>query len=51
MYAHARSVALYERARAALPPDPLAHLPLSDPRLLPGLEALGAAIGYDLLAR
>lgn len=51
MYAHARSVALYKRTRAALPPDPLVHLPLSDPRLLPGLEAIGAAIGYDLVVR
>ena len=47
MYAHARSVALYERARAALPPEPLVDLALGDPRLLPALEAIGATIGYD----
>ena len=51
MHAHARSAALYERARAALPPEPLVDLALGDPRLLPALEAIGATIGYDLIAR
>ena len=51
MYAHARSLALYDRAGAALPEAPIVHLPLNDPRLLPALEGIGAAIGYDLIAR
>lgn len=51
MYANARSVALYERARAALPAAPLVDVALGDPRLLPALEGIGTAIGYDLVVR
>ncbi len=43
------AVALYERARGALPESPAFHRPLSDPVLLGPLRRIAYEIGYDLL--
>jgi hypothetical protein len=42
------SVALYERARPAMPPQPTTHLPLAHPGLSLPLSRLAARLGYGL---
>jgi hypothetical protein len=49
MHANVPSVALYERAVAALAPAPVFHRPLLDPALLPVLRRVALAIGYGLV--
>lgn len=49
MHANRRCFALYERAQAALPGAPVFHRALSDPALLPRLDAAALRIGYDLV--
>ncbi|HEX5505213.1 MAG TPA: RES domain-containing protein [Thermomicrobiales bacterium] len=49
MYRHARCVALYERALAAIPETPSLHLPLAAPALEPLLRRVAADIGYGLV--
>jgi len=49
MHAHLPAVALYERARAALPPTPIFNRPLSDPALLSDLERVARHLGYRLV--
>jgi len=48
MYAHQPAVALYERARPALPGGPAFHRPLSDPALHTVLRNAAAELGYRL---
>ena len=45
----ARSVALWERARDAVPDRPLIHLPLSDPALRAELEVYASDLGLGLV--
>ncbi|WP_191282527.1 hypothetical protein [Pseudolysinimonas yzui] len=45
----ARSVALFERARSALPARYLLALPLSHPGFGPALRRIAATYGYDLI--
>lgn len=49
MYRNSPSMALYERAAPALPPNPVFHRPLSDPALLPVLKRVARDIGYGLV--
>lgn len=49
MYANRGSLALYERARAAIPGAPLFHRALSDPALGSRLSAAAAMLGYRLV--
>jgi hypothetical protein len=49
MHANAPSVALYERARTAMPAAPVFHRALSDGALLPRLDAAAARLGYRLV--
>ena len=49
MHANLPSVALYERARTALPSAPAFHRALSDPALLLRLNAAATRIGYRLV--
>lgn len=49
MYGRGVALALYERARSALPRRPQFHQPLVDPRLLAILQRVAADINYRLL--
>ncbi len=49
MHANREAIALYERARDALPASPEANMPLSRPGLEPDLERFAGELGYDLL--
>jgi hypothetical protein len=49
MAGNAPAAALYERAVAALPQQPLFHRPLADPALLTPLRRIATALGYVLL--
>ncbi len=49
MHGNRPTVALYERAFAALPPAPIFHRPLVDPALLSVLSWVAAQIGYELV--
>ncbi|HSG38373.1 MAG TPA: RES family NAD+ phosphorylase [Thermoanaerobaculia bacterium] len=49
MYRNSPSMALYERAAAALPPNPVFHRALGDPALLPVLKRVARDIGYGLV--
>ena len=49
MYRNSPSMALYERAEPALPPNPVFHRPLSDPALLPVLKRVARDINYGLV--
>ena len=49
MHANRPALALYERAQAALPGAPAFHRALSDPALVPRLNAAAAALGYRLV--
>jgi len=49
MHANQPSVALYERAQSALPAAPVFHRALSDPALLPRLNAAAGMLGYGLV--
>lgn len=42
------AVALYERAKGAIPQRPSIHRPLADPALLPALQRACSALGYAL---
>lgn len=48
MYGGLTAVALWERARAALPADPILDIALDDPALLVPLARATASIGYTL---
>jgi hypothetical protein len=49
MHANREAIALYERARNALPARPQANMPLSHPGLEPDLARFARELGYDLL--
>ena len=49
MYANQPALALYERARGAVPATPELDRPLADPGLLPALRRLATEIGYHLV--
>ena len=49
MHANEPCVALYERAAGAIPAAPAFHRALSDPALLPRLDAAAATLGYRLV--
>jgi hypothetical protein len=49
IHANRDSVALYERALAALPPAPVFHRALADLALLPRLASAAATLGYRLV--
>jgi hypothetical protein len=49
MHAHRASLALYERAKAAIPGAPLFHRALSDPALLSRLNTAATTLGYRLV--
>lgn len=49
MHANREAIALYERARDALPASPEANMPLSRPGLEPDLERFAGELGYDLI--
>ena len=49
MNANERAVALYERCRAALPPRPAIHVPLSHPGLRVELDRVADELGYALV--
>jgi RES domain len=49
MHAHRPTLALYERALAALPRTPLIHRLLSDPALLADLDRVARDLGYRLV--
>ena len=48
MHANQPAMALFERARSAIPPAPAFHRALSDPGLLLRLDAAAAQLGYQL---
>jgi hypothetical protein len=48
MDANAPAVALYERARSALPARPFFHRALADPLLLPALAGVADDLGYTI---
>jgi hypothetical protein len=48
MHANQPAVALFERARNALPSAPAFHRALADPGLLLRLNAAAALLGYQL---
>ncbi|MGO8996037.1 MAG: RES family NAD+ phosphorylase [Polyangiaceae bacterium] len=49
MNANRPALALYERAHTALPAAPVFHRALSDPALVPRLNAAATALGYRLV--
>jgi len=49
MHANRPALALYERARNAVPAAPVFHRALSDPALVPRLNAAAATLGYGLV--
>jgi hypothetical protein len=49
MHANKRSVALYERARGAIPATPVFHRALADPTILRRLGAAATRLGYRLV--
>jgi hypothetical protein len=49
MHANRPALALYERAQTALPAAPVFHRALSDPALVPRLNAAATALGYRLV--
>ncbi len=49
MHANHPSIALYERAQSALPAAPAFHRALSDPALLPRLNAAADGLGYGMV--
>ncbi len=49
VHANRPAVALYERARSAVPGSPFFHRPLADPALLVPLRAFALEVGYDLV--
>jgi hypothetical protein len=49
MHANRPALALYERARAALPAAPAFHRALLDPALVPRLDTAATALGYRLV--
>jgi hypothetical protein len=48
MHANRPAVALYDRAKSALPAHPLVHRALADPTLLVSLQRAAAELGYVL---
>jgi hypothetical protein len=48
MGGNAPAVALFERARPAMPPSPAFHRPLADPTLLNAMKNAAADLGYGL---
>jgi hypothetical protein len=49
MHANRPAIALYERAQTTLPGAPAFHRALSDPALVPRLNAAATALGYRLV--
>jgi hypothetical protein len=49
MHANREAIALYERARHAVPRSPEANMPLSRPGLEPDLERFARELGYDFI--
>jgi hypothetical protein len=49
MHANRPAVALYERARGAMPATPVFNRALSDPALLPRLSAAAGRLGYRIV--
>ncbi len=49
MHSNRPAVALYERARSAVPTSPFFHRPLADPALLVPLRAIALEVGYGLV--
>jgi hypothetical protein len=49
MYAHRAALALYERARPAIPAAPLFHRALLDAALLARLSTAAMTLGYRLV--
>lgn len=49
MHANRPALALYERAQDAMPAAPAFHRALSDPALVPRLNAAAATLGYGLV--
>jgi hypothetical protein len=49
MHGNRPALALYERAQSAMPAAPVFHRALSDPALVPRLNAVAATLGYGLV--